>query len=270
MKIGERDVGRVSAAIYGGVSALGASAFLLVTLVTGDYSWVSRIGGATWIFLLGMIILLPTITPLVRARAEGQRRYDRQASLFDLAEAPVEALLFGRLRRRLWSRVGGDRMLEIGVGTGKNLRYHPVGARVVGVDLSPKMLRRAQAKADSQGYDIELLLGDAQHLPFRDGAFDEAAATFVFCSVPDPVAGLREVARVSAGRIHLLEHVRSANPVAGKVMDLLNPLVVRVAGANINRNTVENVGKAGVEQDSVESRMFGILKLIRGTGERGK
>ena len=176
----------------------------------------------------------------------------------------MEALLFGRLRRRLWSQVRGDRVLEIGAGTGKNLRYHPAGTRVVGVDLSPKMLGRAQQKADAQGRDIDLILADAQHLPFRDRVFDEAVASFVFCSVPDPVAGLQEVARVSAGRVHLLEHVRSANALAGKVMDVLNPVVVRVVGANINRNTVENVRKAGVEQDTVESRMFGILKLIRG------
>lgn len=195
---------------------------------------------------------------------QAQRRYDRQAGLFDLTEAPVEALLFGRLRRRLWSEVSGERILEIGAGTGKNLRYHPAGSRVVGVDISPKMLGRAQEKADSQGRGIDLILADAQHLPFRDGVFDDAAASFVFCSVPDPVAGLREVARVSKGRVHLLEHVRSGNALAGKVMDLLNPVVVGAIGANINRNTVENVRKAGVEQDSVESRMFGIIKLIRG------
>lgn len=199
-----------------------------------------------------------------------QRRYDRQASLFDVTEAPVEALLFRRWRRRLWSQVKGDRVLEVGVGTGKNLSHHPANVRVVGVDLSPEMLRRARAKVDSQGRQADLILADAHHLPFRDGVFDEAAATFVFCSVPDPVAGLREVARVSTGRVHLMEHVRSANPVIGRIMDLLNPITVRLLGANINRNTVENVRKAGVERDDVESKMFGIVKLIRGTApQRG-
>jgi hypothetical protein len=68
MRIEEQDVGRVSVAIYSGLAALGAAAFLLVTVLTGDYSWVSRIGGAIWIFLLSMIILMPTITPMVRSR----------------------------------------------------------------------------------------------------------------------------------------------------------------------------------------------------------
>ena len=195
-----------------------------------------------------------------------QKRYDRQAGLFDFWEAPIEALGFKRLRKRLWSEVHGARILEVGVGTGKNLPYHPEGSRSVAVDLSPGMLRRAARKADRLGRDVDLVLADAQRLPFRDGAFDAAAATFVFCSVPDPVLGLREVHRVlrQDGDLHLLEHVRSRNPIIGRLMDWTNPLWVRVSGANINRDTVANVQRAGFELDAVESRMFGILKLIRG------
>jgi len=195
-----------------------------------------------------------------------QKRYDRQAGLFDFWEAPIEALGFKRLRKRLWSEVHGACILEVGVGTGKNLPYHPEGSRSVAVDLSPGMLRRAARKADRLGRGVDLVLADAQRLPFRDGAFDAAAATFVFCSVPDPVLGLREVHRVLRrdGGLHLLEHVRSRNPIVGRLMDWTNPLWVRVSGANINRDTVANVQRAGFELDAVESRMFGILKLIRG------
>ena len=195
-----------------------------------------------------------------------QKRYDRQAGLFDFWEAPIEALGFKRLRKRLWSEVHGARILEVGVGTGKNLPYHPQGSRSVAVDLSPRMLGHAARKADRLGRDVDLVLADAQRLPFRDGVFDAAAATFVFCSVPDPVLGLREVRRVVRrdGGLHLLEHVRSRNPIAGRLMDWMNPLWVRVSGANINRDTVANVQSAGIELETVKSRMFGILKLIRG------
>ena len=194
-----------------------------------------------------------------------QSRYDRQASLYDLTEAPNEILLFGRVRRRLWQGVSAGRLLEIGVGTGKNMPHYPEGARVVGMDISPRMLRKAAAKAQRLGRNIDLVLADAQRLPFRDGAFDGAAATFVFCSVPDPVAGLGEVNRVvrPGGKVDLLEHVRSGFGVTAWVMDRLNPLVVRMMGANINRDTVGNVGRAGIEIDEVESRGFGIVKLIR-------
>jgi len=194
-----------------------------------------------------------------------QKRYDRQAGLFDVMEAPVELIAFKPLRKRLWSEVHGARVLEVGVGTGKNLPYHPQSARSVAVDLSPRMLRRAASRARRLEHDVDLVLADAQHLPFRDGAFDAAAATFVFCSVPDPVMGLGEVRRVlrDEGQVHLLEHVRAGNRVVGRLMDLINPVAVRLMGANINRDTVGNVERSGFALKSVESRGFGILRLIR-------
>jgi ubiquinone/menaquinone biosynthesis C-methylase UbiE len=199
-----------------------------------------------------------------------QQRYDRQASLFDVMEAPVEFVAFKALRKGLWSGVQGERILEIGVGTGKNLGYHPQGARSVAIDLSPGMLARAVRRARQSGREVDLILADAQHLPFRDDVFDAAVATFVFCSVPDPVLGLSEVARVvrGEGQIHLLEHVRASNAIAGRAMDLLNPLAVRLSGANINRDTVSNVAKAGVNVDSVGSSGLGIVKTIRASVPR--
>lgn len=214
-----------------------------------------------------------------RAPADGetvrtQRRYNRQAATYDITEVPAEFLLFGRLRRRLWRSMASmeGRVLEVGVGTGKNVQHYPAGASVVTIDLSPAMVSRARTKADRQKRHVDFVVADAQHLPFRNAAFDSAAATFVFCSVPDAVAGLREVARVTRGRVHLLEHVRAANPVAGKAMDLLNPLVVRISGANINRDTVRNVRNSGIEIEDVESRGLGLVKLITGLahGASGK
>lgn len=212
--------------------------------------------------------------PADRETLATQRRYDRQAGRYDITEAPIEWLAFGKLRQRLWAAVSGARILEIGVGTGKNLSHHPEGARVVAIDLSPRMLAKAVRRADRLNLDMDFVLADAQHLPFRDGAFEAAVATFVFCSVPDPVAGLREVDRVvaPAGRVHLLEHVRAGNRLVGKLMDLLNPIAVRMSGANINRRTVNNVALAGVEVDAVESHGLGIVKLIRSRakGEGGR
>ena len=198
--------------------------------------------------------------------ARTQARYDRQAGRYDLMEAPAEFLAFRRLRRRLWADVYENTVLEIGVGTGKNLAYHPRGGRVVAVDLSPRMLRRAADRARRLGKGIDFVLADVQRLPFRDGAFDVAVATFVFCSVPDPVAGLEEVRRVmrDEGRVNLLEHVRARCRVMGWLMDRVNPIAVRLTGANINRDTVSNVTRAQIAVDGVDSRWFGLIKLIRG------
>ena len=106
---------------------------------------------------------------------------------------------------------------------------------------------------------------DVQQLEFADNTFDAAVATFVFCSVPDPVLGLRELSRVvkSEGKIILLDHVRVNRPIIGTLMDLMNPLFVRFYGANINRRTVENVQIAGLIINSVTD--LGPMGMIKFT-----
>ena len=206
-----------------------------------------------------------TATDEQRAADTVRRRYNRGARTYDLMQALNERVAFRRLRDALWRRApaNGD-LLEIGVGTGVNLSHYPPGVRATAIDISEKMLERAKARAGREHVDADLRLMDAQHLAFPDASFDAVVATCVFCSVPDPVAGLREARRVlrPGGRLLLLEHVRSGCPVGGRVMDVLNPVVVRMAGANINRRTVENVRAAGFDQLDVSSHMLGIVKLI--------
>ena len=197
-----------------------------------------------------------------------RKRYNRVAPFYDLEQAPGERLFVGRLRHELWAMMPEDaRVLEIGVGTGVNMSDYPRDARVSAIDVSDRMLGRARKRAERLGVPVELAQMDAQHLDFPDASFDAVVATCVFCSVPDPVAGLREARRVlrPGGQLLLLEHVRSENPLAGKLMDWLSPLVVRLAGANINRRTVENVRLAGFEGLSVSSHLLNIVKLIEAT-----
>jgi len=176
-----------------------------------------------------------------------RRRYDRLAFAYDVLEAPLERLRFAGWRKRLRNQIAGPAALEVGVGTGKNFPYYPSGVQVVGIDLSPHMLMRARRKASKLDLNVDLREMDVQSLDFPDHCFDTVFATFVFCSVPDPVAGLRELRRICkpSGRLLLIEHMRPENIVLGLIFDVLNPMVVRMMGANINRRTMDNIRSAG-------------------------
>jgi len=139
-----------------------------------------------------------------------RKRYNRMAFLYDFMEAPIERLRLAAWRSRLRERITGSKALEVGVGTGKNLPYYPDGVNITAVDLSPRMLERARKKAARLDLNVDLQEMDVQRLNFPENYFDMVFATFVFCSVPDPVAGLKELRRVCKpdGRLILLEHVR--------------------------------------------------------------
>lgn len=168
-------------------------------------------------------------------------------------------------RSRLWSRVQGPKVLEVGVGTGKNMSYYPAGADITAIDLTPRMLARVEARATKLSVDVDLQLGGVQDLDFPNNTFDDVVATFVFCSVPDPILGLGEIVRVLKpnGRLLMLEHVRSANPLLGALMDLLDPVTVRLMGPHINRRTVQNVQRNRLQLERVEDLSPGsVFKLI--------
>lgn len=193
-----------------------------------------------------------------------RNRYNRIAPVYDLMERFAEGSRFSKWRELLWSRVEGTRILEVGVGTGKNFPFYPSDAEVTAIDISEGMLARAASQAQRDEVVVDLRHMDVQCLDFEDNTFDTVVATFVFCSVPDPVRGLEEIGRVCkpGGKVVMLEHVLSANRIVGLLMNLTNPFVVRIMGANINRRTVENVRRSGLTVEQVTDLGIGIFKLI--------
>lgn len=209
------------------------------------------------------------MTPIDRHETQHTRaKYNRAARLYDVLEFPMELFWYRRWRTQLFDKVKSKRFLEVGVGTGKNLRYHPVNSSVVAVDLSEGMLTRTSAHR--RGRHVALVQADAQRLPFPDHTFETVVATFVFCSVPNPVLGLQEIHRVlkPSGELLMLEHVLPENPALAWLFNALNSLVVGATGVHINRNTAENIRTAGFVLDVESNLLSTVFRLFVATPVR--
>jgi ubiquinone/menaquinone biosynthesis C-methylase UbiE len=163
---------------------------------------------------------------------------------------------FSRWRKEALSCLKG-RVLDVGVGTGKNLEYYPKGCSVTGIDNSERMLEKAQKSAENMK-NVTLLLMDAEHLDFPDKSFDYVVTTFVLCSIPDPLMALKEMRRVlkPSGEMINLEYVRSSNHSIAWIEDLINPFIIFLMGFHENRRTTEIIGSAGFTIEDVKNLAF--------------
>ena len=158
------------------------------------------------------------------------RVYENIAWAYDLVFGP--ALHPGRVDaiKRMGTRPG-DRVLEVGVGTGINAALYPRDCSVTGIDLSSSMLEKARERVARKGVrNVRLLQMDAANLKFADDCFDIVYAPYVISVVPDPVAVAREMRRVCrpGGRIVILNHFRSKNPVLARIERIISPFTVHI------------------------------------------
>lgn len=192
-------------------------------------------------------------------------RYQRIAPLYDLLDLPFE---YGRYRyiRPLLFRGLSGRLLEAGVGTGRNIPFYPPGSSVVGIDSSPAMLARAARRSKASSASIELMVMDVTRLDFPHASFDAAVAAFLFCVLPDElqVDALRELGRVVkvGGMIRILEYVRPQGMFRRSLTRFWEPWIAWAYGASFDRRTEERALKAGLQ--ILESRFVvdDLIKLI--------
>jgi ubiquinone/menaquinone biosynthesis C-methylase UbiE len=192
-------------------------------------------------------------------------RYQRIAPFYDVLDLPFEYGRYRKIRPLLLAGLAG-RLLDAGVGTGRNFPFYPPTATVIGIDLSPAMLARAERRRGSAAAPVTLRQMDVTRLDFPDRYFDAAVATFLFCVLPDElqVPALKQLSRVvkPGGLIRLLEYTRPRGAVRRAFTKIWEPWVYWAYGAGFDRRTEEHVPEAGLQL--IESRFVAgdLIKMI--------
>ena len=196
-------------------------------------------------------------------KEEIRQKYNKFAPWYDLRAAIPEFLGVRRLRRSLLQRASGT-VLEIAVGTGKNLRYYCKTCKLTSVDLNSAMLAIARKRADRLRLSITFLVMDAEALAFPDQSFDTVVSSLALCTLPDPLAALREMARVcrADGRILLLEHGRSDQEWLGRWQDRSADRRAKKLGCHWNREPLDLVRQAGLKPIAAQRTFFGMFHVL--------
>jgi len=181
----------------------------------------------------------------------------------------TEWMLGGR-RRKVGEAVRGL-VLDVGFGTGPSVPYYPADVRVVGIDISPKMLEVGKRFAKEQGRHADVLVMDAERLALPDHVFDSVAFNLCLCTIPNPEAAAREGVRVAkpGAAMVFLEHVRSHLLPVALLEEAVNPAMVALQADHFTRRTAEVVGRSGVEVLSIDRWFAGVFNLIVGRAPAG-
>jgi ubiquinone/menaquinone biosynthesis C-methylase UbiE len=199
-----------------------------------------------------------------RETSRVRRIWEKMARRYDRDIAPFERLLFAGGREWVCVQAEGD-VLEVGIGTGRNLQHYPRSVRLTAVDFSPAMLAVARERAERLGLAADLREGDAQRLDLPDARFDIVVFTLSLCSIPRPQEAVAEAKRVlrAGGVLLLLEHVRSPLLPVQIVQRVLDPLLVWLQGDHIAREPLEYLKAAGFAVERLERSKLGIVERVR-------
>ena len=194
--------------------------------------------------------------------AKARRVWDKSAPSYDRQIAFLERTWFAGGRQWLAERADG-RVLEVAIGTGRNLPYYPAGVALTGLELSPAMLAIARQRATGLGLTADLREGDAQDMPFADNSFDTVVCALSLCTIPDPTAAIAQMRRVlrPGGRLLLLDHIASTWPPVYAAQWLIERITIATASEHFTRRSLPLVRAAGF--DIVETD-----RLKAGTVER--
>ena len=191
------------------------------------------------------------------------KKWDNASRGYDLMNGFGPEWRWAPWKRRLFSAMNG-RVLFLAVGTGQDIQFFPPGQQITAIDISERMLAGAEPRAKAYDGQIELRHLDVHDMDFPDGTFDQVFTSCTFCSVPDPVNGLRSLRRVlkPGGTLGMFEHTGSRFFPFSAMLSLMTPLTRRF-GPELNRDTSSNVEKAGFVNVEVEPVYLDVVKIIR-------
>jgi ubiquinone/menaquinone biosynthesis C-methylase UbiE len=209
------------------------------------------------------------MTGTVKARtaqaqtARQKRVWDKTAPGYDKQIAFSEKNWFSGGRQWLGERASGQ-VLEVAIGTGRDLPHYPADVTITGIELSPAMLAIARQRATDLGREADLREGDAEQLPFDDASFDTVVCALGLCTIPTPVAALGEMRRVlrPGGRLLLLDHIGSTWPPVYAAQWLLERFTIRTAGEHFTRRQLPLVHAAGFQVVETERLRAGTVERI--------
>jgi len=197
--------------------------------------------------------------------ADRQKRvWDEAAPRYDRQIAFLERHWFTGARQWVCSRAHG-RVLEIAIGTGRNLPFYRPDVTITGLELSTEMLAIARKRAADLGLAADLREGDAQSLPFEDGSFDTVLCALSLCTIPDPARAIGEMHRVLApgGTLLLVDHIGSSFAPLRAVQWVAEQVTIRTAGEHFTRRQLPLVRAQGFEIVEAERLKAGTVERIR-------
>jgi ubiquinone/menaquinone biosynthesis C-methylase UbiE len=193
-----------------------------------------------------------------------QKKWDFSALFYDLLAWGPERRWAPR-KRELFSSMHG-KVLFVAVGTGQDIPFFPPGRNITGIDISPRMLTKARARAAHYPGSLALRVMDIHALDFAEHSFDQVMTSCTFCSVPNPVAGLVALRRVlkPGGELHMFEHTGSRVFPFSLMLEIMTSIWEPI-GPAMNRDTVVNVEKAGFRIRQVNNIYLDVVKTIIAT-----
>ncbi|MFK8019680.1 MAG: class I SAM-dependent methyltransferase [Pseudomonadales bacterium] len=192
-----------------------------------------------------------------------QKKWDKAAPNFDLMSGNGAEKRWLPFKKELYANMNG-RILFLALGTGLDIQAFPKGKTIESIDISPEMLKVAKPRIDKYDGRLNAQVMDVHELDFEDNEFDQVFTSCTFCSVPNPVQGLRSLKRVlkPGGELNMFEHTGSQFFPFSLMMNMMT-LLSKNYGPDMNRTTVSNVEAAGFELREVDNVFLDVVKIIK-------